>query len=203
MTGLVAVFATIFFGCVTAGAERVEGITNTFGLIPKMDLKVLYVCTNTNHPSALESVRDAVLDWADSAREESSGPLVSDVLEACPGDFRVNFFSATRAHTYPASYPVINLGAPDDYASLLHEVGHAFGLGDGYVEGVWQCPGEQENSVMCNAGVEEISEADRDGLRAVRRQYLSRTIFAWGGKKFQCPDKMRLYGVGDWIFCAR
>ena len=195
-----------FTGCVTASAERIDGppaIESTFGLLPKIESGVLYACVNTNHPEAMPSIRDAFLDWVDSLRPESVRPLVSDIKEACPGDFRVNFFSTSRAHTFPAPYPVINLGPPDDYASVLHEAGHALGLGDSYVEGLWKCEGVNEDSVMCTPGIEELSAADRDGLRSVWRGYKARPVFVWGGRRFRCPDKMRLYGVGDWLFCAR
>jgi|GEM_PF-3645922 len=193
-------------GCVTAGVERVDGpqgIEGTFGLLPKVESKLLHVCLNTNHPRALEGVRDAILDWVDSLRGNSTVPLVTDVREGCPGDFRVNFFSTSRAHTFPAPYPVMNLGAPGDYPSLLHETGHALGLGDSYVEGMWKCEGVNADSVMCSPGLEELSEVDRDGLRAVWREYKSRPVFVLGSRKFRCPDRMRLYGVGNWIFCAR
>jgi hypothetical protein len=208
--------ATLFFcispvvfgasGCVTASAEAVEavpGINHTFGLIAKVQQPVIHVCINTNHPEALPAVRDAILEWVDPLRDVAGVPLVKDVKEGCPGDLQVNFLTASRAHTFPAERPVLNLGQPTDYPAVLHEVGHAFGLGDAYVEGVWSCEGDKSLSVMCRPGLEAIAEADRNGIMQVYRTWLSRPYYAWNGRRFRCPDKMRLYGLGNFVFCAR
>ena len=202
----VTVLAVPVSSCVTASAEPAEaikGIDATFGLVAKVEQKAMYVCMNTNHPEALPAIRDAVLEWVEPLRGLSSLPLVSEVKEGCPGDFQVNFLTASRAHTFPSERPVLNLGNPADYPAVLHEVGHAFGLGDAYVEGAWRCEGAKSESVMCRPGLEAISEIDRNGIIQVYRMWKSRPYFAWNGRRFRCPDKMRLYGFGNFVFCAR
>jgi hypothetical protein len=204
LTGAVLVSGIV--SCVTAPAqseESIRGIEATFGLVAKVERPVFYVCMNTNHPQALPAVRDAVLEWVEPLRVVSSVPLVADVKEGCPGDFQVNFLTAMRAHTFPSQRPVLNLGNPSDYPAVLHEVGHAFGLGDAYVEGVWRCEGAKSESVMCQPGLETISEIDRNGIIKVFRMWHSRPHYAWNGRRFRCPDKMRLYGIGNFVFCAR
>lgn len=198
-------FLALLSGCATTAPEPVDGVQaldTTFGLAAKLDKPVLAACLNTNHPVAVAGVKRAVREWV-SALDDQSTRFVKDVVIACPGDFRVNFFSAARAHTFPAQYPVVNVGTPADYPILLHEIGHAFGLGDGYVEGVWRCEGVHTNSIMCDPRQGKLSAADREGIRTVWLKYKSRPYFMWNGRRYRCPDKMSLFGVGNWIFCAR
>lgn len=200
------VFLSLVIGCVTTTPEPADGVQllgSTFGLAAKLEKPVLHVCMNTNHPMAFLAVKRAVLEWVSAFDNVPSRGFIKDVAVACPGDFQVNFFSRSRAHTFPSQYPVLNVGSPADYSIILHEVGHAFGLGDGYVEGIWRCDGIHSDSVMCDIRRVELSAADKEGIREVWSKYKSRPVFRWNGRNYQCPDKMVLYGIGSWIFCSR
>src|SRR5436309_785422 len=57
-------------------------------------------------------------------------------------------------------------------AILLHEFGHAFGLSDTYVEGVWTCAADQPEAVMCHNATPALRA---DDIRGVRYEYCKRT----------------------------
>jgi len=70
---------------------------------------------------------------------------------------------------------------------LVHELGHAFGLGDTYVEGTWLCAPEQPTAVMCNADTDDLRA---DDIRGVRFEYCKRT------KRCDPHDYRDTYGGG-------
>lgn len=91
------------------------------------------------------------------------------------------------------------------YETLLHEIGHAMGLGDTYVEGVWSCKPGQPDSVMCHA---DASDLRADDIRGIRFEYCKRTkrcdandfkdtYGGGGGKDFAatCPPGAHLSGL--------
>lgn len=53
----------------------------------------------------------------------------------------------------------------DGYNVILHEMGHAYGLDDTYIEGVWSCQTGQPSSVMCNATFSQLQDDDVAGFR--------------------------------------
>lgn len=60
--------------------------------------------------------------------------------------------------------PVTETVYEHSYSSIQHELGHAFGLGDAYVEGKWTCQqGQPAISVMCDSPV-----LTADDIRAVK-----------------------------------
>jgi hypothetical protein len=107
------------------------------------------------------------------------------------------------------SGPVITLYQNDvtNYQVVLHEFGHAFGLGDVYIEGVWSCKEEQyKDSVMCKNSSNYLSADDIRGIRymycSVHSGYCNAHDFedrygGSGGKafNFDCSGKRIAYGV--------
>lgn len=67
-----------------------------------------------------------------------------------------------------AVYGTMFLNDRSDYAVVLHEMGHLFGLADVYVEDVWSCKSGFSNSVMCDHAWEKPVF---DDIEAVRRSY--------------------------------
>ena len=83
-----------------------------------------------------------------------------------------------RAYYHPGYYVfpfgwrgphIVMYEGTDGWRTTLHEFGHAFGLDDTYIEGVWTCKPGQPNSVMCNTAEELLA----DDVRGIRFRYCS------------------------------
>lgn len=61
---------------------------------------------------------------------------------------------------------VVYLFGSSGYGTVLHELGHVFGLHDTYVEGIWRCERGQPTSVMCNHNdySDALSQDDVEGI---------------------------------------
>ena len=68
----------------------------------------------------------------------------------------MTFTPEPELHLYPSS----------NFATIVHETGHAFGLDDTYVEGLWNCQPGQPESTMCLA-FPYLTDDDRAGIKAV------------------------------------
>ena len=92
--------------------------------------------------------------------------------ESGHGDLSVRF-PGTNGRSYYSSQEeevVLFEQRVNNYQTYLHEFGHALGLGDVYIEGVWTCQdGQYVNSVMCNPYTTEFLTAD--DIRGVRHSY--------------------------------
>lgn len=62
----------------------------------------------------------------------------------------------------------IYLNKSSSAITILHEMGHLFGLSDIYIEDVWTCQEGFSNSIMCNSG---WGKPVLDDIEAVRRAY--------------------------------
>lgn len=126
--------------------------------------------TSSTRPTYEGYIRSAIMTWVNGARFYSDVSLVTtnNVVFGCSGaDVTVNWSSSSgRAH---AGFGFVNMFAGDDAKVVLHEFGHVFGLGDTYVEGVWNCQPGQENSVMCGNGglFSSLQPDDRIGIQEV------------------------------------
>ncbi len=72
-----------------------------------------------------------------------------------------------REHAYPRDASIF-LNKSSKYSTILHEMGHLFGLSDIYIEDVWTCKDGFSNSVMCNSA---WAKPVLDDSEAVRRAY--------------------------------
>jgi hypothetical protein len=121
------------------------------------------------------------------------------VLQIKPGDGRAYYSTGSMI-----AKQRIELYELNTYETLLHEIGHAVGLGDAYVEGIWTCKPGQPDSIMCHS---DASELRADDIRGVRFEYCQRSkrcdenrfkdTYGGGGKDFAstCPPGAHLAGL--------
>ncbi len=127
--------------------------------------------TTANRPTREGWFRTAIDAWVDGARGASSVALITNanVTFSCSNQHvTVNWSSSSgRAN---AGKGFVNLFSGDGYTTVLHELGHVFGIGDTYVEGVWTCHPGQQNSVMCGSGG-LFSTLQPDDINAISEVY--------------------------------
>ncbi len=101
------------------------------------------------------NIQKAVLDWISPLRKFSDDlsdevqvgkfKLSNDLtIKLVDGDGRAHYSSFLFLNEI-----VLYSKGHDNFGTLLHELGHAFGLGDTYIEGVWTCQPGQPPSIMC------------------------------------------------------
>lgn len=118
----------------------------------------------------------AVSDWVGSVQPNSSAPLNTTVEYDCPRIDNVPLWDLTvvlhpgggRAWSHGE---VIDLyeAEPLFYETVLHEIGHAFGMGDTYDEANGGCLPNQPPSVMCDSAFQTLQPDDLSGARQAFR----------------------------------
>jgi hypothetical protein len=118
------------------------------------------------------NITPAVQAWVQAAQAVSTPTLTTTTNFTCTNpDIRVEVYATTARGTQPADTtvpaiywgreytwwptggnPYIRLFDDSTANTVLHEFGHAFGLGDTYVEGGTGCKLYQPNSLMCAPG---------------------------------------------------
>jgi hypothetical protein len=127
-----------------------------------------------NFDAKANMIRDAVMLWVDGARAAAASPLIDrfavDVLDEPPDgcDSTSRHLNVIWHAENGRANSAVNLFANDGFPTVLHEIGHNFGLMDTYIEGVWTCEENQPSSVMCD-GV--FSELQPDDIEAIREEY--------------------------------
>jgi hypothetical protein len=145
------------------------------GLVAKVKQPVLRACTY-NTPYAIDDgIPDATLKWIEPLRKLTSAKLTKKVEVSVNGktgcDFYVVSRSGTHANTEVTENPVVNLDTDGYFASynvLLHELGHAFALGDTYYNGQsGLCQPGQPQAVMCNTSFSALQPDDITGVQSI------------------------------------
>lgn len=78
----------------------------------------------------------------------------------------------TRSFTYVEGKDVwVNLASNYNYGTLLHELGHAWGLDDTYLERTGACQQDQPESLMCHSQNGRLLEDDVLGIQAAYRHW--------------------------------
>lgn len=197
-------------------------IPNLMGAIFNSSIRVELKYEGTISDSAKETlqkyVRLSILQWLAPLRTYmnqghritstvefvSSGGNIVVVANDSPGRSNYDGWCFVVCHG-----PVITLyqGDVTNYRVILHEFGHAFGLGDVYIEGVWRCKdGQYKDSVMCKNNSNYLSADDIRGIRymycSVHTGYCNAHDFEdrYGGDgggafNFDCSGNRIAYGV--------
>lgn len=163
-----------------ASVKFIELGPDKVGLSAKMLAPVLRICLAQNATRWGPDAKRALLAWVAAAQEATTLPLTRRVeIEtagasgACVGRTHVSINLITdegRAHAYPLERPAIYVFQNSTSQTLLHEFGHAFGLGDTYVEGVWNCKPGQPIAVMCHSQFDELQDDDRRGIQSITKR---------------------------------
>jgi hypothetical protein len=163
--------------------------------------------TPANRASKETMIRNAVITWVDAVRSVATTPLIGSaditfntqastdagVGTRCVGtwDLQVSWLGQNGpAVTDPgldtgvAWMILFNTNGLD---TVLHELGHVFGLADTSAVGGGCKPG-QPNSVMCGSGTTTLAPDDMEGIRAVFRSAFPGSItlpsqYAWLGSE--------------------
>ena len=126
------------------------------------------------------NIRAAIRAWLAPLRSMPGGSAITDriyIYDDTSGasgtrDLTVYFPNVDGRAFYRSSEKKIVLYADDNesYLTYLHEFGHAFGLGDNYIEGVWSCKdGQYVKSVMCNQW--SAPDLTADDIRGIQYRY--------------------------------
>jgi len=119
----------------------------------------------------------ATWEWVNAVQPNSTASLHADVVFTCDrlvADYVPLFDMTVIVYPGPgrawAHGDVMDLydGEPQLYETVLHEMGHFFGLGDTYIEG-GGCQPNQPPSVMCNATFNTLQPDDVSGARQAFR----------------------------------
>jgi hypothetical protein len=172
-------------GCHASPTDRPQGqasyvdfiqVDGTFGLTGKVKQKRFAVCldgvSEADVPTWDENIQSVVAKWVKPLRSLTTDPLVSDVRVSTSGgdcDAYVSAIPDTHANTLIGDTPQVRMSPDGYYGSynvLLHEFGHAFALGDTYVQGGFsgECIPGQPQAVMCNTDFDEPQKDDIEGI---------------------------------------
>ncbi len=135
--------------------------------------------TNTQKNKFKEHIRNAIRAWLNPLRSMYGGGLITnsiliyDVTNSSNSvDLTVRFPDENGRASYNAGAKeiVMHANRNDSYMRYLHEFGHAFGLGDAYIEGIWTCQaGQYTQSVMCDDNA--VVDLTADDLRGIKYNY--------------------------------
>ena len=125
-------------------------------------------------------IRAAIRAWLEPLRPMPGGSDITDRIyiyddtngTSSSRDLTVHFPNVNGRAYYRSSQKKIVMYADDndDFLTYLHEFGHAFGLGDNYIEGVWTCKdGQYVKSVMCNQW--SAPNLTADDIRGMKYRY--------------------------------
>ncbi len=171
----------ILIGCGTSSEDPASDSKHILlsehevGLTAKVYKYSIDVCMSGVTDSELDGLVElSIKKWLRPIRE-LDGRVTSNVSFSCPGDIEIHAStelgrSFTRTGLYPSLY--LNLRANYVEYELVHELGHAFGLGDTYEEQTYSCMPGQPASVMCNANSAFLQPDDINGIREMfKRSY--------------------------------
>lgn len=147
---------------------------STYGLVDKVKKPALNICTKnlgSKEEEWKKNITDVILKWIRPMRAWTTDTLVSTITfeQNSNCDAVVTAYPGVHANTQISSKPVVNMSSSGYFASynvLLHEFGHAFALGDTYVNGTsGQCARGQPQSVMCNTSFSDLEPDDIAGMK--------------------------------------
>ena len=144
------------------------------GVIKYVKEPVIHAClsglSGSDISTRQKDITSVVMAWIAPLRELTSLPLaesVDFVDNGCRISVSVN---SSWPHTNIEDPPTVSVGYSGytgSYNTLLHEFGHAFGLGDTYLTTSGHCKADQPQAVMCNTSFSVLQEDDINGVRAV------------------------------------
>ncbi|MBP9706880.1 MAG: hypothetical protein KBD78_04500 [Oligoflexales bacterium] len=114
-----------------------------------------------------DELRQQLLYWLEPMRELSNE--VTDTIEikeaAEQFDMQISYRDREGRAFTDALENHIYLYKNYKKSTLLHEIGHLFGLADTYVEGTWECKRGEAPSIMCNANYSVLQADDLAGIK--------------------------------------
>ncbi|MGL4609978.1 MAG: hypothetical protein ACRCYY_09880 [Trueperaceae bacterium] len=152
-----------------------------------IDVYIKYEVTYsaTQQTTIQNNISNAILQWLEPLRTMPDGNLltrnVNFTTSSSAGEVRITL-SATVTRSYHNSDCFITCEKSTivmannkhfSFKTYLHEFGHAFELGDTYIEDVWSCKASQySNSVMCqDPAYAAVTDLTADDVRGVRYNY--------------------------------
>lgn len=158
-------------------------------LLSAMTSPQIRVCLQSTSPeisaaSWLPSAEQAVTAWIEPLRTITVAKLTTDIQIVIKDDCELDAFDHviklhpgnTRSSHAPgagSSVTSFYVGDKRGYAVLLHETGHAVGLGDTYLDSGGKCQPGQPPSVMCNCDFFALQRDDVIGARVLFATYYS------------------------------
>lgn len=125
---------------------------------------------NGNISLTHDEIKQQLLYWLEPMRELSKE--VTDTIEikedAEQFDMQISYRDREGRAFTDALENHIYLYKGYKKSTLLHEMGHVFGLADTYVEGTWECKRGEAASVMCN---DKYTVLQADDIAGVKNLY--------------------------------
>jgi hypothetical protein len=175
--------STLFLGIVATSSCRLkpdQGLssdvqfrTKTYlgVLIPRLATGKIRACVDGSlwltRPEHEQIVRDAFSDWISTIQTIDPSRRVELAFDCATPDLKITFGWEGRAHYFPGHiwvYQYYGQLTETPYQltnTLRHELGHAFGLWDTYVEGTQTAAHDHPDSVMTGAFAYTVPDDDR------------------------------------------
>ena len=134
----------------------------------------LFGADSSNQGEWAANIKSVIGKWVGTMTALTSDTLTSQVEVLVNGrdcDVDVSVESGAWSQTNVGDHPTVHMGASGYFAGynvLLHEFGHAFALGDTYMNGQsGNCQPGQPQAVMCNTSFDEPQPDDIKGIKDI------------------------------------